>query len=401
MSPGPDVAEAPGSRTVPRILDGASFGLLVFAGLRILLSVVGVAFVDANPPNPGALAPGSPPARFTQPATPGVHNAIDGMQRWDASWFEWIAEEGYGSDDARGAFFPGTSILIRAAALVTPLDAAGAATLVSNVSFALALIVLLALTRYEFAGAVVARRSVVLFGCLPTSFFFLAPLSEAPFLLASLLAFFWARTGRWGWRVAVAGFAACLVRSIGVALVIALLLEAVRQEWSEHRRPARVAVAAAGLLAPAAYVVWWWSRGDALQPLRAQAYWDRDPSFPLVTVVDGLRAAWRGATSGDAAFLLVDAVVAMLAVAAAVVVWRRMPRSYAVYVWLSLLIPLCYAVPSRPLLSIPRFVAVLFPIAWVGERLVHARPRFALLVALCLVWQVALAAEFMNLWWIF
>jgi hypothetical protein len=183
--------------------------------------------------------------------------------------------------------------------------------------------------------------------------------------------------------------------------VIALLLEAVRQEWSEHRRPARVAAAAAGLLAPAAYVVWWWSRGDALQPLRAQAYWDRDPSFPLVTVVDGLRAAWRGATSGDAAFLLVDAVVAMLAVAAAVVVWRRMPRSYAVYVWLSLLIPLCYAVPSRPLLSIPRFVAVLFPIAWVGERLVHARPRFALLVALCLVWQVALAAEFMNWGWIF
>jgi hypothetical protein len=395
-----DIADAPGYRPVPRSRDTLAYPLLVFVALRLLISLAGVLFVGDHPPNDAALGPGAPPVRYTQPATTGLHNAVDGMQRYDAAWFQWIAAEGYGPDDARGAFFPGYPLLVGSADQVTPLDGADAATLISNVAFALSLVVLFELTRFEFGDAASARRSVVLFACLPTSFFFLAPLSEAPFLLAVLLAFFWARTGRWGWRVAFAAFAACLIRSLGVALVAALVLEAVRQHRADgSRRSAMLMSAAAGLLAPVGYALWWWTQGeDPLQPLRAQATWQRQLTFPFVAVADGLRAGWTAGTSGHDPWLIVDAVLATLALAAAVVVWRRLAASYTTYVWASLLIPLSYAAPWRPLLSIPRFAAVLFPAAWVVQDL--RRQTFVMIATICLVFQLALAVQFMNWGWI-
>jgi hypothetical protein len=400
MSQAADTIDAPDRRPAPSLRDGAAYPLLVFVALRVIISIAGVAFVGNHPPNPSATGPGAPPTVYTQPATTGLHNAVDGMQRWDAAWFEWIAAEGYGPDDARGAFFPGYPLLIGSVDLLTPMDGAAAATSISNLAFALSLVVLFALTRFEFGSVAAARRAVVLFACLPTSFFFLAPLSEAPFLLAVLLAFYWARTGRWGWRVAVAGFAACLIRSLGVALVAALVLEAVRQHRVDgSRRATKLIAAASGLLAPAAYVLWWWVlRGEPLQPLHAQATWQRELTFPVTAVWEGLRDGLRAATSGTHPWLLVDAVIATLALAGAVLVWRRLAASYTAFVWASLLIPLSYAAPWRPLLSIPRFAAVLFPVAWVAEDL--RRQAFTMLAIICLVFQLALAVQFMNWGWI-
>jgi hypothetical protein len=148
--------------------------------------------------------------------------------------------------------------------------------------------------------------------------------------------------------------------------------------------------------------MWWWIvQGEGpLQPLRAQANWHRELTFPVVAVVDGVRAGWRAATSGHDVWLLVDAALVTIALVAAVVVWRRLDASYAVFVWGSLLIPLSYAAPWRPLLSIPRFAAVLFPAVWVGAEDVRARAPFALLVAVSLVLQVAFAVQFMNWGWI-
>src|SRR5207249_2778355 len=112
--------------------------------------------------------------------------------RWDAGWFERIAQEGYDANDASAAFFPGYPLAIRAIAAVLPIGEQGAAILVSNAAFVGALIVLFALTTFEFSIPM-AKRAVLLLGCFPASFFFLSPYSESLFLLASLLCFWWAR----------------------------------------------------------------------------------------------------------------------------------------------------------------------------------------------------------------
>jgi hypothetical protein len=363
---------------------------------------VAVTFVSAHP-DPTASDVGGPPASSARPAAPGLHNAFDGMQRWDSLLFEWIAAEGYSADDASGAIFPGYPILIAGTARVTPLDEAASAVLVGNVAFALSLIVLFALTSFERRSIVASKRSVLLFACLPTSFFFLAPLSEAPFLLACLLAFYWARTGRWGWRVAAASFAACLLRSVGVALVVALVVEAVRQHRAEGpSRTARVASASAGLLAPLLYALWWWGQGESpLLPLRAQSSWHRELTFPLVTVGQGLRAAWDAVTSRSDLFLVVDAALLTIAVVWGVSLVRRWTPSYGTFFLVSLLIPLSYAAPWRPLLSIPRFAAVLFPGVWVAERSLKGSAAFWSVAALCLACQMLLALEFMQWGWIY
>jgi hypothetical protein len=43
-------------------------------------------------------------------------------------------------------------------------------------------------------------------------------------------------------------------------------------------------------------------------------------------------------------------------------VWRRLPLPYAAYVIAALALPLSFPVEPQPLMSLPRFLAVLFPI---------------------------------------
>jgi hypothetical protein len=59
-------------------------------------------------------------------------------------------------------------------------------------------------------------------------------------------------------------------------------------------------------------------------------------------------------------------------------VWRRLPRPYGAWVAASLVLPLSFPVEPQPLMSLPRFLAVLFPIfmwlaVWSEERRATAR----------------------------
>jgi hypothetical protein len=70
---------------------------------------------------------------------------------------------------------------------------------------------------------------------------------------------------------------------------------------------------------------------------------------------------------------------------------RRLPLAYAAYAAASLVVPLSYPVGPQPLMSLPRFLLVLFPLwMWVGWWLArHARARLpvlalsAVLLAVC------------------
>ena len=184
-----------------------------------------------------------------------------------------------------------------------PLSEADAALAVSNLAFLGALVVLFALTTYEFSTDT-ARRTVLLLACFPASFFFLSPYSESMFLLASLLTFWWARRGRWG-PAAAAGFVAAFTRSVGVLLVPALLLEA----WSIDRRerPRAIAASLVPLLAPAAYAAYWFARaGDALRPFHAQDSWFRSFGWPFVTLGNGLWLGIVGVTDRRGIYWTVD-----------------------------------------------------------------------------------------------
>jgi hypothetical protein len=202
-------------------------------------------------------------------------------------------------------------------------------------------------------------------------------------------AFYAARTGRWAWAGACAA-AAAATRNSGVLLMVPLLII-----WwdSRDRRSgdaAWVLLAPLGLAAFALYLGL--AEGDALRFMHAHEAWYRELSVPLagawqglVAAVDGVRQLASGQTEvvyfteavGDpyriAAINLTLFGSLVFGVAACVGVFRRLPPAYGAWVAISLLLPLSEPVKPQPLMSLPRFLAVLFPIfmwlaVWCEER---------------------------------
>ncbi|HEU0023150.1 MAG TPA: hypothetical protein VFQ12_00870, partial [Thermoleophilaceae bacterium] len=191
-------------------------------------------------------------------------------------------------------------------------------------------------------------------------------------------AFYAARSGSWAWAGACAGLASA-TRSAGLLLLIPLAM----LWWSSRERRPRDA--AWLLLAPlgiAAYAAWLGLvEGDALRFLDVQEAWSRELKVPLTGAWDGLVAAVDGVrqlasgsrtpvyfevAAGDpfriAAINVMLFATLIFAVVACVGVWRRLPRAYGAWVGASLLLPLTFPVTPQPLMSLPRFVAILFPL---------------------------------------
>jgi hypothetical protein len=374
-----------------RLRDGLLFSTTVFVAMRVALSLLAVLTVGAVHP------PSSAGSGVAVPATAGWHNAIDGTERWDAGWFERIARDGYNTDDASAAFFPGYPLAIRGVTSVLPLSEGDAALVVSNIAFLGALIVLFALTTLEFSTDT-ARRTLLLIACYPASFFFLSPYSESLFLLTSVLTFWWARRGRWG-PAAMGGFLAAATRSVGILLVPALLFDAWTVEWPGRRRA--IAASLAPLLAPILYVAYWLVRaGDVLRPFHAQDSWFRTLQLPVVTLGNGLWLGITGITDKRGVYWTVDLLLTTVVLVAIALGWRRIPKPYLIYVLASLVLILSYPLPERPLLSAPRFVAVLFPAFWAMALRVKGW-RFPTFVFAFAIGFVAMAIAFMNWGYIF
>src|SRR5207245_4749811 len=99
----------------------------------------------------------------------------------------------------------------------------------------------------------VALRVLLLTACFPFAFFFAAPYAEPVFLACAVAAFWLAERGQWRWAALCAGLSA-IARPVGVAVVVALVILAVRR-----REPRAAAVAALGILPFVAFVAYLWA----------------------------------------------------------------------------------------------------------------------------------------------
>jgi hypothetical protein len=322
--------------------------------------------------------------------------------RWDSVWFMQIAADGY-DGGAREAFFPLYPLLVRIAGAPLGSTLIGGA-LASTALLGLALVLLHRLVCLDHDRAV-ARNAVLVTALVPMSFFFSAVYSESLFLALSIGAVYAARRERWAWAGAL-GLLAATTRSAGVLLLIPLAmiyLWDVRRPSLRAMRPLRadalwLALVPLGLASYCGFLAL--AGHDALAPFRAQEVWFRSFAGPFVGAWDGAGAAWDGArqllsgsrqpvyftqAGGDPFVvarhnveLFVWLVLTLVAVAGML---RRLPAAYGAYVVAALALPLSYPVGPQPLMSLPRFVAVLFPLAiwlalWMTGR--AARERIVL-----------------------
>jgi Mannosyltransferase (PIG-V) len=374
--------------------------------------------------------------------------------RWDGAWYLVIARYGYRPDlgvftSSRTAFFPLYPLGLSAIAhLGVPPVLAG--VLLSIAALALALYGIHRLTTLELARVregqdsarhedstrpvEVARLAVLLTAFAPMAFYFSAVYSESLYLALSVGVFLCARRGRWAWA-GVLGALAAATRSAGVVLLLPMLmlyLYGPREDrapdfpalarWRPAYRLRRdvlwLGLVPAGLGSYMAYLAL--SGGDALMPFHAQDVWSRHFAGPYGGVWDGVKAAFQGArqllsfqrhhvyfpAAGgspliDAGHNLMLLAFLIAGIAALIGVLRLLPLAYGVYVIAALALPLSYPVTSQPLMSLPRFLVVLFPLSiWLGAWLAaHPRVRTPALVLSALL-MAAFVAQFATWHWV-
>jgi hypothetical protein len=318
--------------------------------------------------------------RWDDPLAHDLGFAADVWARWDSIWFLRIAEHGY--SDASAAFYPLYPALLW---LLKPLFLGHGvlAGIALSLACCLAAFVLLARLAEERLGLEGARRAVLYVALFPAALFLQAVYAESLFLLLAVAAFLLVERGR-PWEAGVVCGLAMLTRPLGFALLPALVLLARRDAWKLAAAPALFAL----------FPLWLWHAiGDPWAFLHAQDAWHRR-FLPLGGVWEGARAAWAGArqlasgsdttvywsavatTDSDpdrVAFLNMQSFAFLiLFVSLTIYCWRRFGAPYGLFCALGLAIPL--SVPSErwPLLSLPRFGLVLFPLflalAAFGER---------------------------------
>jgi hypothetical protein len=353
-----------------RILRGLRYCLAVFLTVRVGLSVLAILAV-ALLPHPSAVGGAAGiPSPVDVPGWPaptlsaGWHNLVTVWERFDALWFLRIATAGYVDGDGSAAFFPLYPMLIRIVSPVLGGHPLAAGILISNAAFLGALAVLYFLTSSEFDERI-ARRTVLYVAIFPTAYFFLAPYSESLFLLLVVASLWAARRGKWPVAGAVGALAAA-TRNVGVLLILPLAVEGIRQH-RERGGPLAPRLLWSGAVAAGtlAYLGFWQGfAGDALAPLHQQATWQREATFPLATAVSGTREAFRWIGVYPGGYHLLDWLLVVPALAAAVWVTIRARPAFAVYAWASLLAPLSLVFAPRPFMSLPRFLLAMFPLFW-------------------------------------
>jgi Mannosyltransferase (PIG-V) len=340
------------------------------------------------------------------------------LARWDSVWYLRVAESGYDDSAPRAAFFPLYTLLVRGVGLAFGGSNGAllvAAYLVSLVAFLAALVLLYRLTELEL-GRPLARPALLLLAVFPAAVYFGAPYAESLFLLLAVGAFYAARSGSWAWAGACAGLASG-TRSAGLLLLLPLALI----WWSSRPRRSRdaawLALAPLGVVAYAAWLGL--VEGDALRFLDVQEAWSRDFSVPLAGVWDGFVAAVDGVrqlasgsrtpvyfdvAAGDpfriAAINIMLFATLVFAVFACAGVFRRLPRPYGVWVGASLVLPLSFPVTPQPLMSLPRFVSVLFPVFMWLAAVCEERRATDLVVAASAIGLGLFTAQYASWHWI-
>src|SRR5215212_4536274 len=333
--------------------------------------------------------------RWDSPLIHDLGSFTDVWARWDSVFFVRIAEHGY--DTASAAFYPlyPGLVAVLGRAFFGHYVLAG---IVISLAAALGAFALLHRLAEERLGADGAWRTVLYLAIFPMALFLQAVYSESLYLLLVLAAFMTAERGRFTAAGLLSGLA-ILTRVTGVALLPALAVLA----WRARNRRRAFAGLALALPVAAVYPLLLWQQiGDPWAFWNAQDQWHRHLS--RVGPLGGVWSALVHWTPSHADFQHAIAVNAEGLVALAiftaltVVAWRRFGAPYGLFSAVSLAIPLSYPSSRWPLLSLPRFGLVIFPLFLALAAVTMERPRLHAAIVACSALLLGVAVVQWALW---
>ena len=393
-----------------RRISGVGFVLAVFATSRIFYLVSGFLLAKFVPTSSHQLT--------TTDVPPG---SLSIWSYWDGEHYVALALDGYFQAPryVSPAFFPMYPLLVRSFSVF------GGAPSKEALSYWGPLLSLLFLPFafyfiYEIArqgwGERAAKGTILTLAFFPTAFFLNAAYTESLFLALSAGSLWAIRVKRNLLLACILAGLATATRNVGIFLVVPLMFEWIAQggikEPRERWRGLYLAIAPAGLIVYMGYL--WIKFGDPLLFYSSQKYWKREATAPLDTAT----RAWATAVEGvnilrdpgllanpaaqnfanhleransfyNLAFLIFAVVVLLAGV-------RKLPLSLTIYSLLLIVPPALFGTPDIPLMGIPRYVLVAFPVFIVLGLLARRKLLFYGWLILSAIMSIILCALFVS-----
>ncbi|HEV2755696.1 MAG TPA: mannosyltransferase family protein [Actinomycetota bacterium] len=320
---------------------------------------------------------------------------------WDPAHYVRIADVGYrssGEDALFIVFFPLFPLLVAATGVVVR-NLVVASLVVTTLSSVASGWLLHRLTGLDRGAEESWGAAIVLFS-FPTAYALFAPYSESVFLMCVLASVYGARTGRW-WLAGLAGLGATATRMVGLALVPALLVEALVAQRGDPRGAARKLGAIA--LVPLGFVSYLGVNqvvhGDPFHFLGVQdEHWFQHAVPPWVPVTDALESM-AGTDLTIESFLVHPARLVALVFALGVLAfgWRSMRWTDRTFSAVTMLMVLS----ASWLISLPRYLLGIYPLFTTLGRLGRRPWALAAVASAGMVLQLLLFARFARGMWAF
>jgi hypothetical protein len=380
--------------------------LWLFSGTRLLL-IAGTYMSFILFPVPPHVYPNTPV---------DVTGLLTSWDQWDAQRFLHVAQYGY-QTIYDTPFFPLFPLLVKGVSLIFGGQGDLAIGMViSNAALLGTLFVLYQLAT-DALGEQVGKRTILYLCIFPTAFFFFAAYNESLFLLLTCSCFLAMRRHKW-WLAGLLGLLAALTRTAGVLLVLPYLYEAwSSRELLTEKRPSlfrqfvlllpRAIPVVLIPLGTLSYCIFCWRTfGNPLAFAAAQSHWGRITTWPWLGIFAAFVELFHVQPFGSfiEAHLLLDMAATFGGIALAIVSWRKLRPSYAI--WITLLILFTLASPALNqhdmLQSNQRFILEMFPafIVLAALGLKHPRLHTACMVVFPFLQAIMAALFVLNRWMI-
>lgn len=315
---------------------------------------------------------------------------------WDAHWYLEIARDGYewvAGDQSSVAFFPLFPLLLSAAGWLAGGEYLTAGLLLTALFQLGGMFFLYLLVRDEF-DETVAGRAVWFLAIFPTAVFFSSLYTEALFLLTSVASFYHARRQQWA-LAGLWGILASLTRVTGLLLLVPILYEYfARRSFSLKKvRPdvLWLSLIPAGLLGYIAYLDYRFDLPLAFAETQKSG-WGHHFTLVVGSFTHDITYLTRHFESWTIYDFTATALLAALTIAA----FKLLPRSYGLYMLVSLLLPLI----GGTMKSVSRYMLVIFPVFMMMALFTRNRRAFLALTAISLVLLGVASAAFASGRWV-
>lgn len=249
---------------------------------------------------------------------------------WDGGHFRGIAENGYLPEQS--VFFPLYPMLIKFLMFFN-IPSFWGGLIISNIATILSLFFL-----YKLAG----KKAVFALLIFPTSFFLGAVYSESLFLAVTLASFYFAQKKAWGLSSIFVSLSIA-TRLVGLATILAILAEYLLTNKKIFTR--KLFYIFSALLPFWFYIIYLkFKFNNSLIFLTSEGNWNRALTYPWV--------ALQNIFSSTELLFFAVGIISLF------IIFQKLKKSYFVFSLVAFLIPLF----SGTLLSLPRFLLVIFPI---------------------------------------